>query len=745
MVIIGGHGFPNLQDILGLRFDLTAAGNPNREVFRTRAPVIVEDARASYPGFDSAPHTEAGIRSFLGVPLLFGDRLIGMLALDKREPRFFGAEHARAALSFAAQAAIAIENARLYTSLQQELTERRRVEEALRAKEAGLADAQRIAHVGSWDWDIAGGRLWWSDEVYRIFGLTPQQFGATYDAFIEAVHPDDRQAIRDAVDSALVERTPYAIAHRVVRRDGTIRVVQERGEVTFDTSGRPVRMIGTVQDITETRQAEEALQTLSSAVEQTADQVIMTDREGRIRYVNPAFEKHTGFTREEVMGQTPRILKSGTHPAAFFEKLWATLVRGEVFRGVFANRKKDGTPYYEEKTIAPIRDPQGRITHFVSTGRDITERQRAEEVQARLQEAVSRSALEWRATFDAVDSPILILDSDGRVRRPNRAARDLSGKAYTEITGKHVEQVGREALWAAFAAAAERVRHVPGTVSLQVKDDATGRTWDVGAGPLSMPDIEDGVIVLARDVTPIVELQESLRRSETMSAMGQLVAGVAHEVRNPLFGISATLDAFDADFTSQPEYRQYSRLLRAEVDRLTHLMHELLEYGRPVPANFGRGSLHEVIERAVRACAGRARAAGVTVAREVPEGLPGLTMDRGRLVQVFQNLIENAIQHSARGGVVSLRARLSEGGEQIECTVEDSGPGFRQGDIERIFEPFFTGRRGGTGLGLSIVQRIVVEQHGGTISAWNRAEGGAGMTVRLPLGPEPADRGTGPS
>jgi PAS domain S-box-containing protein len=121
--IIGGHGFPNLEQLLGIRFDLGAGDNPNQEVVRTRAPLILDDAPALYSQFKREPHAPAGIRSWLGVPLLFGDRLIGMIALDKREPGFYSVDHARVAMAFAAQAAIAIENARLFQETRQRIRE----------------------------------------------------------------------------------------------------------------------------------------------------------------------------------------------------------------------------------------------------------------------------------------------------------------------------------------------------------------------------------------------------------------------------------------------------------------------------------------------------------------------------------------------------------------------------------------------------------------------------------------------
>ena len=146
---------------------------------------------------------------------------------------------------------------KVVAELKKEVAERKKIEETLRAKEYSLAEAQRIAHLGNWDWDIVTNELGWSDEVYRIFGLTPQEFGATYEAFLASVHPGDRDAAKKAMDESLADpHKPYNIEHRVVRPDGSERIVHERGEVTFDETGKAVRMVGTVHDITELKKAE---------------------------------------------------------------------------------------------------------------------------------------------------------------------------------------------------------------------------------------------------------------------------------------------------------------------------------------------------------------------------------------------------------------------------------------------------------------------------------------------------------
>jgi len=229
-----------------------------------------------------------------------------------------------------------------------------------------------------------------------------------------------------------------------------------------------------------------------------------------------------------------------------------------------------------------------------------------------------------------------------------------------------------------------------------------------------------------------VALRGALRRSETMSALGSLVAGVAHEIRNPLFSISATLDALEDEFGARPEYAEFARPLRNQVARLTRLTRDLLDYGRSPSLKPSRVKVPELLRAAVDACADRARERGVHLLLEVVPGLPAVEADVGRMEQVLENLIANAVQHSPRGRTVRIAACLGTAEETLELSVADQGLGLSDDDIPHVFEPFFSRREGGTGLGLSIVQRIV-ESHGGRVAAANQRPAGAVFTVTVPL------------
>jgi len=229
-------------------------------------------------------------------------------------------------------------------------------------------------------------------------------------------------------------------------------------------------------------------------------------------------------------------------------------------------------------------------------------------------------------------------------------------------------------------------------------------------------------------------LEESLRKAELLSAMGGLVAGVAHQVRNPIFAITSVLDAMEARLGDRAEYGRYLAVLREQTGRVAALMNELMEYGRGAAGDPERGHVGPVLHEAVTSCRPQAKTRSVGVEVCVDDALPAVKMDRRRLVRAIENLVDNAVQHAPEGGTVRVTAAPAEGDatRELEIRVEDGGPGFNPEELGRVFEPFFTRRPGGTGLGLAVVERII-QHHGGSVRASNRDAGGAVMTVRLPL------------
>ena len=242
-----------------------ASGHPwaYQQLVEQRQPVIFSSRDALPPeaSMDRATWEHEGVQALLMLPLLVGGQVTHLIGLPSH----------RTAHEWPA---IDIRRLRVLGEIFVGAMIHKRAQEALLRSERGLAEAQRLVHLGSWSLDIVRGDLQWSDEVYRIFGLLPREFAATYTAFLASVHPDDRHAVEQAVADTLADpRTEYGIEHRLVRPDGSERIVHARGEVMFDADGKPMRMVGTVLDITERKQTEEALQVAFAEVKLYKEQL----------------------------------------------------------------------------------------------------------------------------------------------------------------------------------------------------------------------------------------------------------------------------------------------------------------------------------------------------------------------------------------------------------------------------------------------------------------------------------------
>ena len=304
-----------------------------------------------------------------------------------------------------------------------DVTELRALHLRLARSERNLAEAQRIAGIGSWAWDLATGTVQRSAELHRIFGVAPDALAPTVDAFLALVHPDDRARVRRARVAASRGSGQHVIDFRIVRPDGAVRLIHEDAELERDREGTPVRMYGTAQDVSERAAAEAERARLATAVGQTSDAVVVTDLGGAIEYVNPAFEQMSGHRRDAVLGQNPRILKSGRQSAAFYRALWSRLTHGRIWSGRFINRRADGAEYQVEATISPIRERDGQITGYIAVERDVTA----------LQAARSGLASEFRERAQVAAALARLQPKPGAVETAADICAELSGVPGVDV------------------------------------------------------------------------------------------------------------------------------------------------------------------------------------------------------------------------------------------------------------------------------------------------------------------------
>jgi PAS domain S-box-containing protein len=372
-------------------------------------------------------------------------------------------------------------------------------------------------------------------------------------------------------------------------------------------------------------------------------------------------------------------------------------------------------------SIRPINEPTRRMLARTGTAlaRLIERRQ--------LLDQIATKGAEWLLTVDSIRMPILLVTTDARVARLNRTAQELTGHTYDDVIGRPLVSLGEREPWTTLRDVATAVHESGMTCTAQVV--AGEKSWDVTASPLAAAGDDDRIVIAMRDTTEVVRLQESVRRGEQLAALGELVAGVAHEVKNPLFGMSVTLDLLDQQIEDRAESLELTAALRTWIARLLSLTENLLAYGRTWSTDMKPGDLSAVLAHAIAASQALANDADVTIDAELADGSDPVLMDASRLALVFENLLANAVQHSRGGDRIVVKA--TRDGDGLEVVVRDQGPGFVPDELTRVFQPFFTRRRGGTGLGLSIVQRIV-DEHGGIVTASNADQGGAVVLVRLP-------------
>jgi len=498
---------------------------------------------------------------------------------------------------------------------------------------------------------------------------------------------------------------------------------------------------GLARDITERKRFEEALRDSEERYRllfESTPQPIWVYNEDTLAFlaVNEAATRTYGFTRDEFLSMTVHEIRPSEDSPTLLIKNAAD-PNELVLSSPWRHKTKDGKTIYVEMSSHPVVF-DGKNSKLVIVN-DVTERKLLDEQQQRLHASLQQSAMEWRQTFNAIDFPVFIVDLAGTIKRSNAAAEQALGIEAEKIVGTTIGELGSEhgggQPWKKAAEMIDGLRSHLTPVAEEINDEVSGNTWAITLYQINeFGSGGERAILIAQDITKRVELEASLRQSEMMSLLGSLVAGVAHEVRNPLFGISSILDAFETRFSDRTEYLRYTNVLRDEIGRLTILMEELLEYGKPFRGDLYLVSIDEMVARSVRACLPGADVAKVKLESTVEESLPKIKIDRRRLSKVFVNLIENAIQHSKPNSLVRIEAaKVIDGNhEWVQCAIRDSGAGILAEDLPKIFEPFFSKRRGGTGLGLAIAQRIM-QEHGGKLIAGNNPEGGACMIARFPI------------
>ncbi|MBF0284081.1 MAG: PAS domain S-box protein [Magnetococcales bacterium] len=501
---------------------------------------------------------------------------------------------------------------------------------------------------------------------------------------------------------------------------------------------------------------EERLRKLSMAVEQSSAAVVITDLQERIEYVNPRFLAITGYTREELIGQTPRLLRSGLTPEMVYTQLRQALREAREWRGEFLNRRKDGSLFWDETVISPVLDDEGKPTHYLAVKVDISDRKEAER-------AVRENEARFRALTEMAPMGILLIDADGRCRYANRWWRRMSGEENVDSLNYDwrgaIHPLDRrmvEMEWEQLTLSGGRR-----AIEFRLRESPAGEQWVLGlATRLHDDPVADSgqiaSIAAIIDVSERKKLEAELRAAKEEAeqanrAKSVFLASMSHEIRTPMNGIMGMLELLKATPLT-PQQRDYLETAERSAELQMGVLNDILDFSK---IEAGKLVLERVrfdlplqVEHAARIFAMAAFKKGLELGVFLEPGLPGFVEgDPTRLRQVLTNLLGNAVKFTERGEVV-LRAQRgsadAEGRISIRFEVRDTGVGIDPAALNRLFQTFSqadqstTRRFGGTGLGLAI-SRQLVEAMGGRIAVESSLDEGSLFWFEIPFGALPEE------
>lgn len=645
-----------------------------------------------------------------------------------------------------------------------DMTERNQTLEALNISEKRFRTLSRLSPVGIFQTDVAGDYLYVNKRWCELAGLTLEE--AQGEGWARAVHPEDRERVFSEWFWSTKENRPFKSEYRFCHQNGTIKWVLGQSTPQVDDNGAIVGYVGTVTDITQGKNQEQSLRSIMrgtstvtgvaffrSLVQHLAEAIkvrwaflseIPDLKQGRIRLLSFWEGDRLGENFEYDWKGTPceNVINNGrcyfpkNVQALFPEDTWLAKNGAEAY---FAIPLVDssGTPLghlgiMHDKEI--IEDKSIDMILRIFAARAVAELERNKIDQERI-----KSLSTLLATLESTADGILVVDEQGKIAEFNQKFVDM-WRLPKEILDTRDDDRSLSFVLDQLKHPEEFLQKVkvlytqPEAESFDVLELKDGRVYERYSTSQKIAGKTIGRVWSFRDVTKQRKLQEIILRNEHLSELGELVSGVSHEVKNPLFSITATIDAFEARFGQKKEFEQYIKIFRQESQRLTGLMKDLLDYGKPSQLEPSWCSVSEVIRKSMEFCQELVTKRRVTLFCDEKERVPKLLIDFGRMCQVFQNLLENAVLYSPPGSSVRCEVCKVEvsGQDWIQCDIQDSGKGFQEEDLAKVFEPFFTKRSGGTGLGLSIVHRIV-EEHGGMVWAENRSIGGGSVKVLLPV------------
>ncbi|MCP5197071.1 MAG: transporter substrate-binding domain-containing protein [Gammaproteobacteria bacterium] len=606
-----------------------------------------------------------------------------------------------------------------------EIAERKRVEHILHGIRGELQQIFDNAHVGILF--LRNGR-----KIHRCNTRLAELLGYASPSCMVGMELDAMHLSRERYEQfGQVYYTELALGEQVQveyelkRKDGSSVWCSLSGKAMDSVSPPDLDkgVIWVIDDITKRKKAEAELRKLSKAVEQSPASVVITDTQGIIEYVNPIFYEVTGYTQEEVLGQTSRLLKSEKHPAEFYQEIWETISRGEVWHGEIVNQKKNGECFWESAYISPLLDEDGEIIRFLAVKQDITARKQAEQ-------AVQDQLVFQTALIDTIPNPIFIKNTEARFMGCNKAYEEAFGTTREYLAGKTVldlEYLPREDREIYHAEdtrllAEGGVRHHEFPIVYADGVEHHVMYWVVTF------DFSDhrrgGMIGVIVDISELKQAQEA--SEQATRAKSDFLANMSHEIRTPMNAIiGMTHLALNTELTSKQ--RDYLQKIDSSAKALLQIINDILDFSKIEAGRLDmeRTDFHleKVLVNLGNLIQAKTEEKGLELLFDVGQEVPWFLLgDPLRLGQVLVNLASNAVKFTEHGEIVVAVQTVEQTADQVRLrfSVSDTGIGLTEEQRGKLFQSFsqadtsITRKYGGTGLGLAICKRLV-ELMGGEI------------------------------
>ncbi len=718
------------------RFNMNDFGPALIEQLRTGRPLVMPDLADSdlLTQAQKDTYAELGILAQVGIPLVKGKKFEAVLSVHQSRPRAWTP----------AEVSLIDETAeRTWAAVQQA-----RTKDELRQTEERTLIAVEAAELGTWEWNLISGEVYWNEQHFQLLGIRPYKNPIRIDDFIRYVHPDDKQLVREEQERIMRDKTVYDVDFRIIRDTGEIRWLSSYGRVTAESTGKHTRVSGVIGDITDRQQAEQALRDSENRfrilVQNLPDYAIFTiDPNGIITEWTEGAQRVKGYTAEEVIGK---------HISMFFapHDLEAGVLEREMAKAAQTGRaelerlsiRKGGEQFWVNEIATAIHNADGQLIGFTKISRDITR-------QRRSQEALRQSEERLQIILDSItDHALITTDTRTIIAGWNPGAQELFGFTAEEAIGQPIAIIFTPEDRAAGAPEkeAETARQQGRAADERYHQRKDGSRMYVSGVISPLFDADGqlmGYVKVARDLTQRKQMEQELRDADQRK--DEFLAMLAHELRNPLAPIRSALQIMTLTGEENKGVAPAVTMMSRQVEHLVRLIDDLLDVSRisrgKVELRRERIELRAVVEQALEAANHEYKLRGRRLSVSLSASPIYVNGDATRLMQVVANLLTNGARYTHVNGHVWLNVKEIDG--QAVVRVRDDGIGLAPDQLSNIFNLFvqvdtaLDRSQGGLGLGLTLVKKLV-EMHGGRVEAYSEGLGkGSEFIVSLPTVPQP--------